>query len=597
MYEVIETMSQYQHPQQDVLFLFRSVVGFDDLLAAEQFADLSEDLVIAILEEAGKFGSELLAPLNAEGDRLGSTLNAEGVQQAQGFSEAYAAFVAGGWPTLNFPAQYGGQGLPNVLSTAVNEIWQASNMAFGLCPMLTQGAVAALLHHGSPELAELWLPKLVSGEWTGTMNLTEPDAGSDLAAVKCRAVPNDGHYLITGQKIFITWGDHQMTDNIVHLVLARLPDAPAGVKGISLFLVPKYVLDETGNPSQRNDVVCASIEHKLGIHASPTCTMSFGEQGGAVGYLVGEANQGLMAMFTMMNHARQAVGVQGLGISERAYQQAVAYAKERVQGTAKDGSKIAIIEYPDVRRMLLTMKSLTEAMRGLALLAAAEQDKTQVAKDPIKHQARNDLYTPIVKGWLTEIAQEITALNVQIHGGMGFIEETGAAQLVRDARILTIYEGTTGIQALDLVGRKLIRDRGMSMYDLLSEVAAEVEALQASNALNKVAVQLQTALEQMQKATDQLLGHGAKDDPTPAGLSYDYLMLAGVVLGGWILAGSARCAEAELANSAGNDTDFLRSKVITAQFYCDHILPRACTFSASIDSGVASITALPTNLF
>ncbi|MDV7213112.1 acyl-CoA dehydrogenase family protein, partial [Azotobacter beijerinckii] len=474
-------MSDYVHPYRDTEFVLGELVELERFCAEAGLSDVNGELVSAILAEAGRLGSEVLAPLNAVGDTQGARLGERGVEETPGFAGAYGQFVESGWPSLTAAEAWGGQNLPNVVGTAVNEIWHSANMAFALCPMLTQGAIEAIAHHGSAALQAAYLPKLVSGEWTGTMNLTEPDAGSDLAAIKARAVPNGDHYLISGQKIFITWGDHQMTDNVVHLVLARLPDAPTGVKGISLFVVPKFLLDAQGRPGACNDAQCVSLEHKLGIHGSPTCVMSFGEKEGAVGYLVGEPHKGLACMFTMMNHARQSVGLQGLSISERAYQQARQYAKERLQGTRKDGSRFPIIEFPDVRRMLLQMKASIEAMRALALVAAAEVDRTAHAPDAdvaARHQGRVDLLTPIVKGWLTELAQEVTSLGVQIHGGMGFIEETGAARHYRDARILTIYEGTTGIQALDLVGRKTLLNKGELLGSLLDEIGETVARLE-----------------------------------------------------------------------------------------------------------------------
>lgn len=421
-------MADYVHPYRDTEFVLNEVLGFERLCAELGLGDINSELAAAVLAEAGKLGAEVLAPLNAVGDREGVRLTEHGVKEAPGFADAYRLFSEGGWCSLTAPEAFGGQALPSVLGTAVSEVWHAANMAFALCPLLTQGAIEALAHHASAPLQARYLPRLVSGEWTGTMNLTEPDAGSDLAAVKARAVPEGEHYRITGQKIFISWGDHQMTSNVIHLVLARLPDAPAGVKGISLFLVPKFLPNAAGEAAEPNDVRCVSLEHKLGIHGSPTCTMSFGEQGGAIGYLVGEPHAGLACMFTMMNHARQAVGLQGLAISERAWQDARSYARERLQGTQRDGSRYPIIRFPDVRRMLMQMKASTEAMRALALLAAAELDRARHAPDPASHRARQgrvDLYTPIIKGWLTELAQEVTSLAVQVHGGMGYVEETG----------------------------------------------------------------------------------------------------------------------------------------------------------------------------
>ncbi len=412
-------MSDYSYPYKDADFIINELIDFDKLCEEAGLDEVNGELLTAILEEAGKLGSEVIAPLNIFSDQNGATLDETGVRETPGFADAYRQYVDNGWASLPFAEEYGGQGMPKLLGTATEEIWQSSSLGFSLCPLLTHGAVDAVEKHGSDELKKVFLPNMISGEWTGTMNLTEPQAGSDLAAINSKAVPDGDHYLVTGQKIFITWGDHQMTDNVIHLVLARLPDAPAGVHGISLFLVPKFLLDENGNPGERNDVHCVSVEHKLGIHGSPTCVMAFGDKGGAIGYLVGEPHRGLMAMFTMMNVARQSVGLQGLSVSSRSYQQALAWAKERLQGTRSDGTRYPIIEFPDVRRMLMLMKSGTEAMRGLAYISAAEIDRSRLASDPqqvARHKARVELYTPIVKGWLTEMSQELTSYGIQIHG-------------------------------------------------------------------------------------------------------------------------------------------------------------------------------------
>ncbi len=503
-------MSIYNAPAQDTAFVLDQLVEFDQLCQAMGLEEVNLELANVVVEEAGKLASEVLAPLNAVGDQNGARLDSDKVIETAGFSDAYQQYMENGWATLTAPEAFGGQALPNVVGTAINELWHSANMAFALCPMLTQGSIEALIAHGSDELKDQYLSRLVSGEWTGTMNLTEPNAGSDLAAVSTKAVPNGDHYLISGQKIYITWGDHQMTPNIVHLVLARLPDAPAGVKGISLFIVPKFLLDENGEPAELNDAKCISLEHKLGIHGSPTCTMSFGDNGGAVGYLVGEENKGLAYMFTMMNHARQSVGLQGLAISERAYQQAVAYAKERTQGSRKDGTKIPIIEHPDVRRMLMAMRSGCESMRALALVAAAEIDRSHIDGDQTAAKARVELLTPIVKGWMTEMANELTSLNIQVHGGMGFIEEAGAAQHYRDARILAIYEGTNGIQALDLIGRKTLSDNGAALADLLDEMAG-IEADLRACGLDKMANRFVASVLRAREIREFILDRAAAD--------------------------------------------------------------------------------------
>ncbi|MFW1678709.1 acyl-CoA dehydrogenase [Pontibacter sp. JAM-7] len=592
-------MSEYIHPLRDAAFVLEHLVQFDQLCHASGLDEVNQELAETILEEAGRFGSEVWAPLNEVGDRAGAKIAEQGVVETAGYADAYQAFVENCWPTLGFPEQFGGQALPNVLATAVNEIWHSANMAFALCPMLTQGAAEAIQHHGSENLKETWLPKLVSGEWTGTMNLTEPDAGSDLAAIKTRAVPEEDHYLITGQKIFITWGDHQMTPNIVHLVLARLPDAPAGVKGISLFIVPKFLLDEQGEPGALNDVSCVSIEHKMGIHSSPTCTMSFGDNGGAIGYLVGEAHKGLAYMFTMMNHARQSVGVQGLAISERSYQQAVGYARERLQGTRSDGRKIPIIEFPDVRRMLMQMRASIEAMRALALLAAAEVDRSrqiQSAESAALCHEMVELYTPIVKGWLTEMSQEVTSLGIQVHGGMGYVEETGAAQHARDARILTIYEGTTGIQALDLIGRKTLRNSGQTMARLLADIEDTCKALQTNNDLLDLAQALSCALADARKALAWVLDNGAQTASASGAISMAYLMLSGYLCGGWLMAKQAATAHAMLQKGPDNSA-FLQAKITTARFYCQHLLPRVKACTETVLQGHESVMALPEDQF
>jgi alkylation response protein AidB-like acyl-CoA dehydrogenase len=465
--------------------------------------------------------------------------------------------------------------------------------------LLTTGAVEAIAIHGTDELKSAYLPDMISGNWTGSMCLTEPAAGSDLAAVACKAVPEDDHFLISGQKIYITWGDHQMTENIIHLVLARLPDAPAGVRGISLFLVPKFLLDENGRPGERNDVYCVGIEHKLGIHGSPTCTLNFGDNGGAIGYLVGQPNQGLKAMFTMMNEARQGVGIQGLGVAERSYQQAVPYAKERLQGTRSDGSRYPIFEFPDVRRMLMVMKSGTEAMRGLAYLAAAESDLEHTAKDPEKahkHASRVGLYTPIVKGWLTEFSQEITYLGTQVHGGMGYIEETGSAQFYRDARIMTIYEGTTGIQGLDLAGRKTLGDNGQALQAWLDEMQTTADDMSTVEDLAVMAGALKKAIERGVQARAFLLENGPKDKNAAGAASVNFMMLMGFLCGGWVM-GQAALKATQMLEAGEGDVSFLKTKQITARFYFEHLLPRTTSYLEMVTSGSESMMALDAEQF
>jgi alkylation response protein AidB-like acyl-CoA dehydrogenase len=587
-------MSIYNAPAQDTAFVLDQLVQFDRLCEAMQLKEVNLELANVIVEEAGKLASEVLAPLNAEGDSNGAKLSDEKVQESAGYSDAYQQYMENGWATLTAPEEFGGQALPNVVGTAVNELWHSANMAFALCPMLTQGSIEALIAHGSDELKQAYLPRLVSGEWTGTMNLTEPAAGSDLAAVATKAVPNGDHYLITGQKIYITWGDHQMTPNIVHLVLARLPDAPAGVKGISLFIVPKFLLDENGEPGELNDAKCIALEHKLGIHASPTCTMSFGDNGGAVGYLVGEANKGLAYMFTMMNHARQSVGLQGLSISERAYQQAVWYAKDRTQGSRKDGSKIPIIEHPDVRRMLMAQRAGCEAMRGLALIAAAEIDRAHAGEAGAS--ARVELLTPIVKGWMTEMANELTSLNIQVHGGMGFIEESGAPQHYRDARILAIYEGTNGIQALDLIGRKTISDQGAALASLLDEMA-DVEAELRSAGLDKFANRYAASVARAKEVREWVLENAGNDRQIMGAVAFDFLMLMGYLSGAWVMAKSAVAAKTIEAEENPYGAPFLSAKVATARFFAEHYLPRVEQHAQTLMTGLDAAFVLTDEQF
>ncbi|SFH00623.1 acyl-CoA dehydrogenase [Neptunomonas qingdaonensis] len=587
-------MSEYHFPRRDAQFVLNHVVDFSRICNSLKQDELDSGLIDAILDEAARFAHQVLAPLNQVGDQQGATITQSGVQETPGFKDAYQQFTEGGWSSLAGEPEFGGQGLPRTLSTVVMEIWQSANMSFSLCSLLTQGAIEAVTVHASDELKSIFLQKMVSGEWTATMNLTEPDAGSDLAAIQTKAMSEADHYRISGQKIFITWGDHQMTDNIVHLVLARLPDAPEGVRGISLFIVPKFIVNTDGSPGRRNDAKAVSIEHKLGIHGSPTCTMSYGEHEGAIGYLVGEPHTGLACMFTMMNDARQGVGLQGVAISERAYQHALSYAKERIQGVMRDGSRVAIVHHPDVRRMLMLMKSGTEAMRALAYVAASESDKLTAASERNKplHQARLDLYTPVVKGWMTELAQELTSLGVQIQGGMGYIEETGAAQFFRDARILPIYEGTTGIQGLDLVGRKILMNKGESVNALLNEIADEFKTLRVSEELASV---LKTAIDteqQVRDGVDWLLNH--KDEASAVGVNL--MMSLGYLCGAWLMLRSAAKALA-LSVDESEDHEFLTAKQVSARFYGEHFLPRVAMHLQTMKTGSAAIMALDVEQF
>jgi acyl-CoA dehydrogenase len=497
--------------------------------------------------------------------------------------------------------EHGGQGLPELINTATQEMWNSANMSFALCPMLNSGAIEAIRQAGSVEQKARYLTKMISGEWTGTMNLTESQAGSDLSAVRTRAVPEGDYYRLFGQKIFITWGEHNMTPNTIHLVLARTPDAPEGVKGISLFIVPKFLVNPDGRLGDRNDVHAVSLEHKLGIHASPTCVMAFGDQEGAIGELVGEENKGLAYMFIMMNEARFKVGLQGLAIGERAYQAAREYAKDRTQGRpigVKSGDRVTIIHHPDVRRMLMTMKAQNEAMRALAYVTAKHMDLARHHPDPTvrqTHQARVDVLIPVVKGWETELGIDIASLGVQVHGGMGFIEETGACQHLRDSRIATIYEGTTGIQAADLAGRKLSMDQGAAMRALIAEIAATAEELGSvpGDDLATICEGLREGLRALTEATDWILA--SRDPNAVMSVSVDYMMLVGYVCGGWQMARAAQVAQSKLMT--GQDPVFYEAKLITARFYAEHVLPRASALLRSVQHGGVSIMALTEEQF
>jgi alkylation response protein AidB-like acyl-CoA dehydrogenase len=596
-------MSTYIAPLRDMRFVMTELAGLGELSSLPGFDEVSPALAEAVLDEAARLATEVLAPLNKSGDEQGARLTKDGVVAADGFATAYRQFAAGGWSGLSGDPEFGGQGLPELLHAATVEMWNSSNMAFALCPLLTAGATESLRQHGSEELKGRYLPKLVSGEWTGTMNLTEPQAGSDLAAVRTKAVPEGDHYRLYGQKIFITWGDHDMTDNVIHLVLARTPDAPEGVRGISLFVVPKFLLNADGSPGQRNDVHCVSLEHKLGIHASPTCVMSFGDQGGAIGYLVGQENKGLAHMFTMMNEARQKVGIQGLAIAERAYQQAREYAKERVQGrlaASKLAGAVAIIHHPDVRRMLMTMKSQIEAMRAFAYVMAADMDRAHRdpdASERARRQVRVDLLIPVLKAWCTELGVEIASMGVQVHGGMGYIEETGACQFLRDARIAPIYEGTTGIQAADLAGRKLASDQGAGMAELVAQMRqdAQESTSSADTQVASIGTALATGVQALEDATAWMLRALATQPDAALAGSVDYLMLTGYVCGGWQMARAALAASRKIA--ANEDPDFHRAKLVTARFYADKVLPKASALLGAIRSGASSGSSLPIEQF
>jgi alkylation response protein AidB-like acyl-CoA dehydrogenase len=591
-------MSTYRAPLAEMHFVLNELAGLEQVASLPGFEEAAPDVVSAILDEAAKFATDVLDPLNGPGDREGSRRLDDGtVRTPQGFRDAYWKFCENGWNGLTKATEYGGQGLPHLVGTAVDEMWHSANLAFDLCPLLTQGAIEAIELRGTQALKDTYLPKMVAGTWTGTMNLTEPQAGSDLAAVRMRAVPQgDGTYKLYGQKIFITYGEHDYTENIVHLVLARRPDAPEGVKGISLFVVPKFLVKSDGTLGGRNDVYCVSLEHKLGIHASPTAVLAYGDHGGAVGWLVGEENRGLEYMFIMMNIARFAVGMEGVGLAERAYQRAAAYAKERVQGKPLGAGKAGepIIGHPDIRRMLMTMRAQTEAMRAVAYVTSAAMDNAHLHPDPEarkRHQAFVDFMIPIVKGWSTETGQEVASLGVQVHGGMGYIEETGAAQYLRDARITTIYEGTTGIQANDFIGRKTARDGGAQarlVADDIDKLAVEL-GNNKNPALRSIGTRLSEAVAAVRKTTEWMVAATGSNPTAAHAVAVPYLRLWGLAVGGWQLGRAALIAAKRLADGAG-DPRFMQAKIATARFFAEALLPQVAALARAVtDSGEATL--------
>jgi alkylation response protein AidB-like acyl-CoA dehydrogenase len=597
-------MSAYFAPLRDMQFVLHELIDLEEIARLRGCEEVTGDLVDAVLEEAGKLARDVLAPLNKQGDVQGCTLKDHVVTTPDGFKRAYGQFVQGGWNMLPCDPDFGGQGLPAVMSTPVQEMWQAANMAFALCPMLTHGAIEAIHLCGTDELKERYLPKMVAGEWTGAMDLTEPQAGSDLSAVRTKAVPEGEHYRLFGSKIFITYGEHDFTDNIIHLVLARTPTAPEGVKGISLFVVPKFLANADGSLGERNDVYCVSIEHKLGIHASPTAVLAFGDNVGAIGYLVGEENRGLEYMFIMMNMARFSVGVQGVAISERAYQHALSYARERIQGAelgVRGGEKAPIIRHPDVRRMLMSMKAYVEAMRSLAYFTAACLDKANNhpdAAERARHQAFADLMIPVVKGWSTEMSIGVASTGIQIQGGMGYVEETGAAQHLRDARITTIYEGTTGIQANDLIGRKIARDKGATAQAVIAMMrTTEGQLAEAPGTdISAIRAAFSDGVKALNEATDWIVATYSNDVKAASAGAVPFLHLFGVVAGGWQMARAALTAQAKLA--AGNgEAPFYEAKIATARFYADHILSQALGLRIAIVKGAAGVLALEETQF
>ena len=590
-------MSEYSPPLDDMKFTLKEVVNVNSLSELPAFSEVGLEALDSLLDEASRFFNEVISPTNRTGDLEGSSLNDDGsVSTPSGFREAYAQYVDAGWGAISFDPEYGGGGFPWLVGIAVTEMLTAANMALSLNPMLTQGSIHALTAHGNQEQKLAWLPKLITGEWAGTMNLTEPQAGSDVGALTTKAeLQDDGTYKITGQKIYITWGEHDLTENIVHLVLARTPDAPPGTKGISLFIVPKFIINDDGSIGEENDIKCLSIEHKLGIHASPTCVLQFGDDGGATGYIVGEENSGMRYMFTMMNQARLAVGLEGLAVADRAYQQALDYALERMQGRRADtpkGESVPIIDHPDVRRMLMTMKAYIEAMRCMIYLNAKSIDIAHHHPDEderTRGHELTDLLTPLSKSWCTDLGNELTSLGIQIHGGMGFVEETGAAQHYRDIRIAGIYEGTNGIQAIDLVGRKLSMGKGDVVRELLLEINETASELHSAN-LKGIARPLEDAVKDMQAATEWLIEKGgASTDDGLAGAT-PYLRMFGTTVGGWLLAKSALQAKKQI--DEGNDSEFLQAKIETATFYAEQLLPQVSGLLPATVSGAQSLYAI-----
>ncbi|MDR1661837.1 MAG: acyl-CoA dehydrogenase C-terminal domain-containing protein [Azoarcus sp.] len=603
-------MSTYNAPLADMRFVLNEVAGLQEILDLPDFAEVDADTVDAILEEAAKFASEVIDPLNPKGDKNSPVWKDGVVTTNQEYKDAYKLFCENGWHAMPVNPQYGGQGLPHLVNIAVNEMWRSASIAFALCPMLTLGAIEAIRHHASEELKEKYLHKMADGAWSGTMNLTEPQAGSDLTAIRTKAVPDpsgDGTYRITGTKIFITWGEHDMSGNIIHLVLARLPNSDPGLKGISLFIAPKYLVNDDGSLGERNALICSAIEHKLGIHGSATAVMSYGDKVGAKGWLVGQEGKGVSYMFTMMNHARLNVGLEGIGVAERAYQHALAYARERIQGAIigdKSKETKPILYHPDVRRLLIDMKSRTEAMRAIAYFVAGNMDKSAHHPDAAvrkQSQAYVELLTPVVKGWSTESGIDIASEGIQVHGGTGFIEETGAAQYLRDSRITAIYEGTTAIQANDLVGRKTAREKdeagnvGFTARGLYKDIAAYADKLAGDARLGDVGKLLQEAAKAQIDATEWLIGIYASEPQVVHAGSVPYLKLTGIVVGGWLLAKSAQIAQAKL--DSGATDGYYKAKLATARYFARHWLVQAKALAVEITQGGASVLALDEPLF
>jgi len=584
-------MSHFVPPVKDMMFVLDQFIGLDQLSRIKGCDEIDKEFLESIYDSASQIASEVIAPTNVDGDRMGVSLEKGKVSVPRGYKEAYGAYVSGGWPTLSCNPEFGGQGLPNLVSMPVNEMVMAANFSWAHLVLLTNSVVRAVGTHAGPSLKDLFLKKLIAGEYSGTMVLTEPQAGSDLSALNTSAVPNGDHYKITGQKIFITWGEHDLSENIIHMVLARLPDAPEGVKGISLFLVPKYLVNEDRSLGERNSLEAVSIEHKLGIHGCATCVMNFED---ATGYLVGEMNQGLSCMFTMMNDARIGVACESVAIAERAYQQALTYAKDRVQGEVHgQQGRVTIIHHPDVRRMLLKMRSQIEMMRVLVYVNTLELD---LAGFDQGHSQRADLLTPITKGWCSELCQEITSIGLQIHGGMGYVEETGAAQHFRDSRITTIYEGTTGIQANDLISRKIIRDQGEELRRLIAEISSEIKALDSNEQrLQLIKEYMIHSIAMIEKSLDYILQEHPKDPFLAGSVSYNFLMMMGTFMGGWVASRSAAIAIMNLKNT--EDSEFYEAKLVSSTFFIEQCLPLVDSYSKSLMSGSVSTMTLTEDQF
>ena len=598
-------MSDYAPPLQDIKFVLDHLTPLDELSKLPVYEEIDADSVYGVIEEFGRLMSEVWAPTNAVGDHEGSKVEGDTVKTATGFKEAYQQYADAGWGAVPFAPEYGGGGFPWLVGIVQQELLNSANMALAMAPLLTQGAIDAILHHGSEEQKEKYLLKMVSAEWTGSMNLTEPDAGSDVGALRTKAVKqDDGTYRISGQKIFITFGEHDFTDNIVHLVLARTPDAPTGTKGISLFIVPKFLVNDDGSLGERNDVHIVSIEHKMGIKASPTCVLAYGDNSdGAVGYLVGEENAGMRYMFTMMNNARLGVGVEGLGLAERAYQHALTYAKERKQGYAPGaarGEKSSIIEHPDVRRQLLTMKAYTESMRVLAYKVAEQIDLLRYATDEVGRTAAQemvDLLIPLTKSYCTDVAETVTSIGIQVHGGMGYIEETGAAQFYRDTKITQIYEGTNGIQAMDLVGRKLPMRAGGVYQDQVARMKATVEELAgAGEELDVIHRELSAAVDALEDATGWILSEGMTDPVQALSAATPYQRLFATVVAGWLMAQQGLVAK-RLVDAGSSDADVAAVKLVTARFFAEHLLPQVHGLVAPVKAGKTDLFALTADQF